>query len=214
MVGAIEHLSNHLSVPGNKFQLSAEEELAAFERGDIDLLARSQLLWIVNLATRMSRKHSYQDLDGLISAGYCALMLSIKKFDPSRSRLTTYVARQVTWSLWEEMALQQQGVGPSKWVVKSNDIQFRVTTWGDDPPSVYADDIEQGNIDQIDFQRAFLKKIRTAINKLPKRQAKVIRLRFLESMTLQAIGNELGITRQAVQQAQVAGIANLRKLLA
>lgn len=214
MVSAIEHLGNYLAVPCNRLQLTAEEEQAAFERGDIELLAKSQLLWIVKLASRMSRKYDYKDLDGLISAGYCALMLSLQKFDPSRARLTTYVARQVKWSLWEEMALQQQGVGPSKWVVERNDIQFKVEMYGETPPNIYAADIEQENVEKLDSHRVLSRKIRVAIGKLPKRQAKVIRLRFLESMTLRAIGDELGITRQAVHQAQVAGIANLKRLLA
>jgi RNA polymerase sigma factor (sigma-70 family) len=66
--------------------------------------------------------------------------------------------------------------------------------------------------DQINDQVNF-KQVMAYLSRLSPLQQRVLCLRFLQEMTLEEIGQCLGISREGVRQTQERGLANLRKYL-
>jgi len=56
--------------------------------------------------------------------------------------------------------------------------------------------------------------IQAALDSMDPRLAKVLRLRFFEELTLQTIGDRIGVTRERVRQLEATALGQLRKALA
>ncbi len=97
---------------GDTRTLTREEEIAAVTSGDTDALVRSQIRFVASIANRLANKHSFGDIDALLSAGACSLIGTIERFDLSKNcRLTTFAYRPIRWAMLDE--INERGLGPT-----------------------------------------------------------------------------------------------------
>lgn len=71
------------------------------------------------------------------------------------------------------------------------------------------EDMEENAVADMDFQN-MQKTLWSLVDELPEQQAKVIRMRYQDNGTLQAIGDELGYTRQNIDLLHRKGLRTLR----
>lgn len=81
-------------------------------------------------------------------------------------------------------------------------------TAGDNVPS--PEDMEEEVLDKLQ-QEQLSSVLWECVDSLPGRQSEIIRKRFQENMTLDAVGNSLGIWREAVRRDQNKALRELRK---
>jgi RNA polymerase sigma factor (sigma-70 family) len=77
-------------------RLSREEEISAWQRGDLDSLAKSVLPYCRKLAAKVCSQYSFSDVQSAESEAYWAMLVSLRTFDASKARLTTYVTMPVS----------------------------------------------------------------------------------------------------------------------
>lgn len=71
------------------------------------------------------------------------------------------------------------------------------------------EDMEENAVADLDFQN-MQKTLWSLVDEIPEQQAKVIRMRYQDNGTLQAIGDELGYTRQNIDLLYRKGLRTLR----
>lgn len=81
-------------------------------------------------------------------------------------------------------------------------------TAGDNVPS--PEDMEEEVLDKLQQEQLSLV-LWECVDSLPGRQSEIIRKRYQENMTLDAVGNSLGIWREAVRRDQNKALRELRK---
>ena len=79
--------------------LTPEQEIAACDAKDHDLLLRSQIRWIYELSKRVSKKTGFEDMDALMADGMAALWKCLKEFDARKARLTTWCTMPAIWGM-------------------------------------------------------------------------------------------------------------------
>lgn len=70
-------------------------------------------------------------------------------------------------------------------------------------------DTEQEAVENV-YQDQMRRVVWEAVDRLPEQQADVIRCRYVEDMTLQAVGDRIGATRERVRQEESKGMRALR----
>jgi RNA polymerase sigma factor (sigma-70 family) len=189
-------------------RLTRAEELAACKRGDFGALAASQLAWVVRVATYISRKYQFHDLEALVSAGNLALVQCLATYDAKQSRLTTYVYRKLYWAMASEIRKDYRGVSATVRVQKRRNLKA-TRLYGDDLPQIAS----EHDVVAETSRREEAEIVRNAIDTLPPREAEVIRRRFFDGMTLTDIGQSLGITKERVRQLEARAKRMLRERL-
>jgi len=85
-------------------RLTKEEEVAAFERGDKDLMVRSIFPWVIKVCNGVCKKYRFKDRELALSAGMCAVAQMLDgRFDPAKGSLTTYCTKVVYWAVENEI---------------------------------------------------------------------------------------------------------------
>lgn len=183
--------------------LTREEELKAWLDGNFDLLARSQLPYVIKLAASVCRRYRFKDVDMAISAGNIALIESLRRFDPRKARLTTWVTRVVLWRVAKEIQIDRQGCGPSERIMASRRV-FLVPL-----DAIVRNSVPHSFDPESDLDNE-LNRLRAAIKRLKPRLARVIRAR-LDGLTLREIGDKMGISRERVRQLERVAIHAIKK---
>jgi len=208
----VDPVGNYLRLAAQRYKpLTKEEEIAAYEAGDHEALVNSQLLWVINLAKKVSHRTGYKDIEALISSANLALARSVKSFNPYKARLTTYVSRLVRWECYD--TANETGVGPSIGQMQRRPNLRPAVLWGDDPPVGKPDESEWNQPEQAAMNSEGLERIREAMASIPQKHADVIRMRFLEQKTLKETGAELGISKERVRQIEATATNHLRRTL-
>jgi RNA polymerase sigma factor (sigma-70 family) len=168
--------------------LSKEEEYAAWERKDYDLLIRSQLPFVVTIAVAQCKRFGFRNLEDAISEGNLALVRCVQEaFDASKGyRLTTYCQ----WTVWRCIR---------KFIFASFRLPIENTQPAETP-------IEQP--DTLESQEE-LEQLRQAMEKLQPKRKQVIR-HILDEKSMIEIGQIMGCTRQNVHVLTTRAICELR----
>jgi RNA polymerase sigma factor (sigma-70 family) len=187
--------------------LTREEEYEAWKRGDTDLLIRSQLPWVMRIATSVATKMKFKDRDAVISAANVALMKSVKSFDASKGyRLTTYVFRLAYWASLDEIS-RSVNQGQSRGVYNRNPLRFKTLT--EISANKLYDDKDDAEV--IEY-REEIDELYKMISQLPEHYAFVVERR-LQGKTYDEIASECGVTKQAIQQRFDSAKSELRRML-
>lgn len=135
------------------------------------------------------------DVEDLVQEGRVGLILATRKYDPARGKFSTYAIWWVRRAVLRVMARWPRADEPRD---PNDPIWDQLTA----PPAEAA-------LEAAEVRSA----LEAALRRLPPREALVLRRRFLDGLTLDAVGRELGgITREAVRQVQVRALARARRL--
>lgn len=175
--------------------LTKEEEFAAWERGDHDLLIRSQLPFVVSIATTEARKFSYRGIDDCIAEGNLALVRCVReKFDASKGfRLSTYCQ----WTVWQTVR---------KFIFRSRRLPTDYTVEANEVQPIVEDEDKTGLKEEMAA-------LRNAVSKLQPNRKNVIK-HIIDGKSMIEIGGMLGCTRQAVHLQFKKAVCDLRRELA
>ena len=178
------------------------------------MMDRSQLVasvlplahWIVN---RWSKHHPELRDEFTQEAGLAVLIAAVK-YDPARHNASWpgFAAQSVRWALsryLQKLAERRRRFPEARPVVdddgeKTNAVEY---VGGDPDPT------------QDPARAAVAARARAAVAALPPRQRQVVKARYLEvpGRTLEAVGGELGVTRERVRQIEVGAFEKLRTML-
>jgi RNA polymerase sigma factor (sigma-70 family) len=94
----------------------------------------------------------------------------------------------------------------AEWSMRSSRRQPHAAEW--------LADLETESTPEVEFQRESEEAdLRNALAKLPPRAREILRLHFAESLTHEAIGVRLGLTRRVVKREMIRAYASLRSHL-
>ena len=178
------------------------------------MMDRSQLVasvlplahWIVN---RWS-KHHPELRDEFTQEAGLAVLIAAGKFDHSRpdANWPGFASTRIKWALLaflSKQAERQRRYPEAKPIVAEDDeLHQAVESLGVDPDPT-----------QDPARAAVAARARAAVAALPPRQRQVVKARYLEvpGRTLEAVGGELGVTRERVRQIEVGAFEKLRTTL-
>lgn len=107
-------------------QLTKEEELAAWERGDKEALLMSQIPFVCKVANQVAREQGFGDRDLCVAAGMERLWQCLDKFDPKYGRLTTWCSRPVRWAVQNAIKVDIGKLSLNYEVMSAETTQFGV----------------------------------------------------------------------------------------
>jgi RNA polymerase sigma factor (sigma-70 family) len=149
-----------------------------------------------------TRAKAREDYDDLVSEAMAAVMRSARRFDPERKiKFCTYAIRSIHYAITN---YYDKGTGkPSR---------LRLVSMMELPPSLsdhratYQQDF--GSDDDLAEQT---RAVRRALRRIKPRYAVALRLRFFDGLTLLAMGEALGVSKERARQMVVQGLAALRE---
>ena len=211
---APDELSHYLKLIGDCKPLSREEEQEAWSRGDTDLIVRSLLPLVVNIAKRNHQIYrgygSRVSMDALISAGNLGLMAAVSKFKVPRGlRMITFAYRAIDWECRKEaIGSFRAMVGPKR-QKEGYDKTVAVNTAGLDSLEDFC--YEDEFVDDVEY-RDQLAYVMKSMGCLDERQQDVL-LSRAKGETLESIGNRYGISKERVRQVERGALRDIRRAI-
>lgn len=205
MAGKSSSVTGHyLRLIGDRPVLTREQEIAAWERGDTELLVRSQLPYVIRIAAKISTGYGFEDIEAAISAGNLGLLLSLRSYDARLSRLSTYATRAIRWSILNEISRETRGIGPSRTVQTATGHQRPESISGRERTlsASYYDVVDLDLPDQIQM-------LKKAMETLDDRTKRILE-GTLQGDTKAEIGRSMNLSRERVRQIEAKAIAKLR----
>jgi RNA polymerase primary sigma factor len=149
------------------------------------------------------------DPDDIVSDGVIGLMAGIKSFNPELGvQFSTYAYR----AIWTHI---------SRGIDVRNQISFRQKNAGlETKISAFSQfgkedsDFLQSVRDNREYdpsKNLVREEVRAKINQLPAKLAAVIRGRFFDNKTLEAVGHDIGVTKERVRQLEAKALDLLKK---
>lgn len=186
-------------------------------------LASSMMRYVVKIAKGYSKK-SDQLLLEYIQEGAIGVMVAIRKFDLNRDvTFSTYATYAIHSQIRRTIGDQEIVRLPPKAIKKHADRAKAIRSiedirFGEDREQTFdLEDFESGlpgdEISHFEQTNVNLEHLQAGIDALPIRSRVVIMLRK-EGMTLEQIGEVIGVTRERVRQIEKKGRRKLARLLA
>lgn len=172
--------------------LSREQELDAFSAGDTDSLVCSQIAHVIDICKDQCRRIGCCLDDDILSEGLLALVVAVRKYDASVSRLSTWVRRPITWAVISACKAKIVGMG-QPWVKgrKMERVSIEVT---DEVPERWT---EQGKGLSVDDM---LEHIEASLDRLRDIEHEAILL-AAKGCSNREIAEKLGVKPHVVQSA-------------
>lgn len=181
-------------------------------------LAESIMPWAIKVALRFARNHCLDDLEALSCANY-AVDDAIRRWDPSRGKLTTYTYRCVQSHVSNAKA-RNYPVSIPRYYVESPRKRSK---------SKYVRQLDAATQPAADSRKPLLSPhptppqvaehnekchcVREALKKLPPRQHAILYARFYDNRPLTAIADILSISKERVRQIECDALDNLHDAL-
>ncbi|MBI3947184.1 MAG: sigma-70 family RNA polymerase sigma factor [Armatimonadetes bacterium] len=175
--------------------------------------------WVANrmlrrVAARRGNAVDSQTLfEDLLDAALFGLSLAAKTFRPELGAFSTYAVTVMSGEC--ARLLERSGrklPPPDIHVVSLSDLIAHEDSDGDALGDLISDPGAEDPADAA-TRRALPAVLRAAIDKLPEREAEVIRRRFLLGQNLEKIGSALGRSRQRIYQIERQALERLRGIL-
>lgn len=205
-----------------RIRLPRDEEARlakAMRRGDLaarNALIESQLPYIVRLATPFVGPHL--PLEDLAQVGVLILIRVLRKFRPSRGRLSTFCTAPIryaflNYSVKHRSLISRPAYRPAPHLSEAWDKALETTSIGDADSQEFAVAGETPPaLTYIEEDLDERRRLHAAIDELDPRQCKVLRGR-LKGLLLRELADELGVTRERVRQIELEAIKRLRRKL-
>ncbi len=166
-------------------------------------LVQANLRLVVSIARRfVDNSHTFDDL---VSDGQVALMNAIEKFDYTRGfRFSTYATHAIQRTYYRRIKKKQRETG--RLMHASTELMEEM------PDQADSVEEEQADLTQIRNLHALIS------SELDEREQYILKARFglgdeIESATLRAVGQRLGISKERVRQIQIRAIEKLQEQL-
>ena len=165
-----------------------------------DQLIRANLRLVVSIAKK--RVSPFQDLLELVSDGNLSLIRAVEKFDFSRCfKFSTYAS----WSIMNNFTQSFN---------RERSRRNRFVTGGEEPFESAVDCHPDEHEAEVEYHRN-QETVRRMLGPLDDRERRILVSRFgldgAEELTLQRLGQELGITKERVRQIESRAQAKIRK---
>jgi RNA polymerase primary sigma factor len=166
-----------------------------------DQLIRANLRLVVSIAKK--RLIPYHDLLELVSDGNLSLIRAVEKFDFSRGfKFSTYAS----WAIMNNFVRS---------FARERSRRNRFVTVGEEPFESAVDDRPDEHEAEVEY-RINHETVLMMLGPLQDRERRILVSRFgldgAEELTLQQLGQELGITKERVRQIESRAQAKIRKL--
>lgn len=176
-------------------------------------LVHANLGLLIEEAQRIHRMQGkqYGALFDLINTGYGGLIIAADKFDPGRNvRFYTYAIRWVKQKIYRDITRRTGLASPE---IKTISVYLPIRQDQESLLVLYTLKSDS-NPEAESSEKEIPEKILRTIKKvgLTERDKEIILLRA-QGMTLQEIGDKVGLTRQGIQQIEKKFIPRLRRLL-
>lgn len=166
--------------------------------------------YVAGTLAKWATPDQFFNLDELIAQVVSGIFIAMPGYDPRKSRLTTWIFNQCRYIRlntyhskeanltcdWTSQTRKRRLRRASSEIKVGGSIIDRMSTI-EDPNRVC--DSEQGGFDQL-------------ISHLPERRQRMFRMRFVDGMRLDDIADEMGVSKQAIQQNIAKGLEILRDL--
>ncbi len=157
------------------------------------------------LALFLARKYgrTAPEPEAVLEVAFFALLGAARTFDPERGEWGPFASASVARAVRGEVQRQFREPRPEP--------LYRVTGGGEE--------VERRDLPSVaphDGKSLMFASVRASVDALPGRGARLVRLRFGldgEAMTLEAVGAEIGVTRERVRQLEKTAIARLRNVM-
>ncbi|MDH7571573.1 MAG: sigma-70 family RNA polymerase sigma factor, partial [Armatimonadota bacterium] len=149
---------------------------------------------------RVSRLRPWQDSDSLfedlLDATLFGLTYAAKTFNPRIGRFSTYAVEVMQGECRRFLQRQQAKLPPPNVSVVSLQDPLAAETPGSDSYTELIPDPNAVDPEEAALRRALPEVLRAAIDRLPEKDAEVIRRRYLAGENLDAVGAAIGRSRQ------------------
>lgn len=166
---------------------------------------------VTSIADRYARSFRMVDRDDLIQAGMLALLTASRRYDPDRGAgLMTYAWRLIKQQMRREIGVNRK---THKLEPKERHLSLQAPVAANDERSILDTlHVRATQVDELvaNERRAALSE---ALGVLSAIERATIVGRFVDERTLADLGAELGVTRQAVEQAEKRALGKLRDRL-
>lgn len=169
-----------------QIRLTKEEEIEHYEKyknGDVEsgkLIIESVLPWAFQLAQRKNIQEF--EFDDLLQEVFVAVVECFQRFDPYKSRFTTFVALAIHWRILKLVRKYK-----NERSINLPDPEIK----------------RHFNHEEFEFE--------DALEHLPERDRKIITMRYY-GYTLGEIGEQLNITRERVRQLEKRAIEKIKEV--
>ncbi len=174
--------------------LTREEEIAAFDRGDLNAIVESVLPLIFREAARICRTRPEFLLD-VVSDGNLSLTYAIKSYDAHKARFTTWCVNYAKLKMFDRF----------------RKLCKRRLTCNSDELILQAADHHR-EVDMAAIQEMY-SHVASILPNVRKRDCECL-LRWVDGETLQSIGDSYGLSRERIRQLVQAAISDIRANLA
>ncbi len=223
-------MSNNPLFTGTYKKFTREEEAALCKKmreGDLgakDQLFKSCIPWTITISRKVA-ENSYgkvideAKLDDVIQAGLCGLLESLKRFDPTKGRLTTYARWYIrkeclTW-VWKDKTIYlPRYLSGKKFKEFSVPFTMSLVVKNEDGCDITPKGLtyDHKEFEEVDAREEGDSLLKSNMVILTEREKGVLFLRS-NGMTLKQIGVRYGLCKERVRQIQNKAIESLRTML-
>ena len=171
---------------------------------------REHLARLTGYAIRVSRLTCYREIDSLVSVGSVALWKSTQAFDASRGlSLWAYASKRVYGAMLDEVRGMDWLSRYYRRAVREDSAPANTLVDLDHARELPGADNPEANV-SADERASTL---RTALDKLPPRQADILKHCYWEGKTLNEIGRTYALSEGRICQVKTVALDELRAIL-
>lgn len=187
---------------------------------EAEIVEKNQRLawWTANrIFRRLSPSHPLYGTEGLfddlLDATLIGLTYAAKTFDPAIGRFSTYAVEVMQGECRRFLRRRQVKLPPSHLSFVSLQDPLPGEDSSGDAYAEFISDPNAANPESEAMRRALPGLLDAAIQRLPEKDAEVIRRRFLGGENLDSVGAAIGRTRQRAHQIERRALIRLRQYL-
>lgn len=167
---------------------------------------------------RVTRHGPWQDADllyeDLLDATLLGLTYAAKTYNPAIGRFSTYAVEVMQGECWRFLQRSQAKMPPGHLTMISLQDPLTGGSESGDAFSELVPDPNAINPEEETLRRALPSVLASVIDRLPQKDAEVIRRRYLRGENLDAVGAAIGRSRQRAHQIERRALGRLREYLA
>ncbi len=182
--------------------LNEAEIIECIERGDEDALMRSIMPMVYRI---MEGIRFGNRLDDVMSDGMVGALRAIRKFDPKRSKLSTYAYRSIQRAMWEAVRSRLRGKA------KVSESVFDSAAGTADERRKEPVHVDRGHEHHVEYEHK-RRLYEECLSRLDRKHQDILGMRA-NGLTRSEIGKGLGLTGERIRQIENEAIKKIQVML-